>query len=87
MDQQEKDSTVIKPDVLVYKEYGISQSFRQEAATEARNQRISESDINMMNRWRNFKKSGGKRPQMRMQDHYSGIALMIPSLLHFSQAL
>jgi hypothetical protein len=84
---QERDSSVIKEDVQVYEEYGISRSFRRGATTEARNQRVSESDINLMNRWRNFEKAGGKRPRMRMQDHYSDITLMIPSLIRFSQAL
>jgi len=71
----------------VYEEFGISRSFRRGATTEARNQQVPESDINLMNRWRNFEKAGGKRPRMRMQDHYSDISLMIPSLLRFSKAL
>jgi hypothetical protein len=84
---QEKDPSIIKPDVAVYEEYGISRSFCRGATTKARNQKVSEADINLINRWRNFEKSGGKRPRMQMQDHYSNIALMIPSLLRFSQAL
>lgn len=84
---QEKRSGVIPAEVQVYEEFGISRSFRRGATTEARNQKVSENDINLMNRWRNFEKAGGKRPRMRMQDHYSDIALMIPSLLRFSQAL
>jgi len=71
----------------LYEEFGISRSFRRGATTEARNQKVSENDINLMNRWRNFEKAGGKRPRMWMQDHYLDIALMIPSLLRFSQAL
>jgi hypothetical protein len=84
---QKRDASIIEPDVQVYEEYGISRSFRRGATTEARNQKVSESDINLMNRWRNFEKSGGKRPHMRMQDHYSNISLMIPSLIRFSKAL
>jgi hypothetical protein len=81
---QEKHDGLIKSDVSVYEEFGISRSFRRGATTEARNQKVSENDINLMNHWRNFEKAGGKRPRMRMQDHYSDIALMIPSLLRFS---
>lgn len=84
---QEKDPGVIPTEVRVYEKFGISRSFRRGATTEARNQKVSEGDINLMNRWRNFEKAGGIRPRMRMQDHYSDIALMIPSLLRFSQAL
>ncbi len=55
--------------------------------TEARNQRVSESDIDMMSRWRNAENARGKKPHMRVQDHYSDIKLMVLSLLRFFQAL
>ena len=84
---QEKNPEIIKPKVQVYEEFRISRSFRRGATTEARNRKVDENDINLMNRWRNFEKSGGKRPRLRMQDHYSDIALMVPALLRFSQAL
>jgi hypothetical protein len=84
---QEKNPRVIPAEVQVYEEFGISRSFRRGATSEANNQKVSEGDINLKNRWRNFEKAGGKRPRMRMQDHYSDIALMIPSLLWFSLAL
>lgn len=84
---QEKNPEIIKPEVQVYEEFDISRSFRRGATTEARNRKVDENDINLMNRWRNFEKSGGKRPRLRMQDHYSDIALMVPALLRFSQAL
>lgn len=78
---------IIPPDLQVYEEYGISRSFRRGATTEARNKRVSEEDINLMNRWRSFENAKGRRPRMNMQDHYSDIVQMIPSLLRFSQAL
>ncbi len=78
---------IIPPDVQVYEEYGISRSFRRGSTTEARNKRVDEADIDLMNRWRNFENAKGKKPRMRMQDHYSDIAQSVPSLLRYSQAL
>jgi hypothetical protein len=54
---------------------------------EARNVKVDEEDIKLMNRWRNFEEAKGKRPRMQMQDHYSDISQSIPSLLRFSKAL
>jgi len=84
---QQENPEIISPDVQVYEEYGISRSFRRGATTEARNQKVSDADIDLMNRWRNFEAARGKRPRMRMQDHYSDIKQLVPSLLRFSKAL
>lgn len=84
---QQRHPKIIPMDVHVYEEYGISRSFRQGATTEVRNKWVSEKDINLMNRWRNFESAKGKRPRMDMQDHYSDILQSIPSLLWFSKAL
>lgn len=84
---QQAKPEIISQDINVYEDYGISRSFRRGATTEARNKRVGEEDINLMNRWRTFESAKGKRPRMRMQDHYSDIAQMVPSLLKFSKAL
>lgn len=84
--QQEKPG-VVRPDIQVHEEYGISRSFRRGATTEARNVKVDEEDIKLMNRWRNFEEAKGRRPRMQMQDHYSDISQSIPSLLRFSKAL
>jgi hypothetical protein len=84
---QQENPDIIAPDIQVYEEYGISWSFRRGATTEARNQKVSDPDIDLMNRWRNFEAARGKRPRMRMQDHHSDIKQLVPSLLRFSKAL
>jgi hypothetical protein len=84
---QAKAPHIIPIEVQVYEEYGISRSFGWGATTEARNKKVSDSDIDLMNRWRGFDNARGHRPRMRMQDHYSDISQMIPALLRFSQAL
>jgi hypothetical protein len=84
---QARRPDLMSSDVSVFEQVGISRSFRRGATTEARNQGVSEGDIDAMNRWRNVENAKGRKPRLRMQDHYSDIAMMIPALLHFSAAL
>ena len=84
---QDDNKDLILTHVSVAEEYGISRSFRRGATTEARNQGVAEGDIDAMNRWRNFENARGRRPRLKMQDHYSNIKQMTPTLLRFSQAL
>ena len=84
---QEQGNNLIPSDVMVHEEYGISRSFRRGATTEARNRGVSANDIDLMNRWRNVESSKGRKPRVSMQDHYSDIRMLVPSLIRFSQAL
>ena len=80
-------SDLISNDVDVYEAYGISRSFRRGATTHATNQRVGQRDIDATNRWRNVENAQGKRISQPMRDHYSEVAQMVPTLLHFSLAL
>jgi len=72
---------LIPEDVNDHEDYGISQSFRRGATTEARNRGVRPNDIDVMNRWRNAESAQGRKPRLRMQDHYSDICQMVPALL------
>jgi hypothetical protein len=76
---------LIPREVNVHEEYGLAQSFRRGATTQARNMGVAENDINAMNRWRTSEQARGCKPKAKMQDHYSDIPQMVPTLL--SQAL
>jgi len=78
---------LIPKEVNVHEEYGIARSFWRGATTQARNVGVSENDINAMNRWRATEQAKGCKPKSKMQDHYSDIRQMVPTLLRFSQAL
>jgi len=84
---QQQKPDIVRPDIQVHEEYGISRSFCQGATTEARNVKVSKEDIKLMNRWHNFEEAKGRRPCLQMQDHYLDISQSIPSLLRFSKAL
>jgi hypothetical protein len=81
---QSKNPELIPKELNVYEECRISQSFRRGATTHARNQKVGESDIDIINWWRKVEGAQGHRPKLRMQDHYSKIRQLVPSLLRFS---
>jgi len=84
---QNSGRDLIPSDVSVHEDFGIARSFRRGATTQARNAGVSENDINAMNRWRTADQAKGVKPKAKMQDHYSDIRQMVPTLLRFSQAL
>jgi len=84
---QNQGGDLIPKEVNVHEDYGIARSFRRGATTQARNAGVSENDIDAMNRWRSIEQARGCKPRAKMQDHYSDIRQMVPTLLRFSQAL
>ena len=84
---QEKFPRLIPPSVNVVEEYGIFRSFRRGSLSHARNMGVEGPDLDIINRWRQVENAQGKKPAMRMRDHYSEIRLMLPTLLRYSKAL
>ena len=84
---QRKFPKLFGKDTDVYEEYGISRSFRRGATSEARARGVHPDDVDMANRWRNVENSKGRKPRLKMRDHYSDIRLMVPMLIRFSAAL
>jgi len=78
---------LIPSDINVHKEYGISKSFRRGSTSKARAQKEDDRDVDLINRWRTFDQARGRRPRLTMHDHCYDIRLLIPALLHYSQAL
>ena len=78
---------LIPDTVSVYEDYGISRSFRRGSNTHATNQGISQSDRELMNRWRNVENARGRKARLAMADHYADIRQLIPSLLRYSSSL
>jgi len=84
---QARRPDLIDPGANVYEEYGINRSLRRGSTTRARNAKVSEPDIDIINRWRKFEEAKGSRPSLNMRDHYSEIRQMVPALLRYPQAL
>lgn len=84
---KEASPGLIPSDVDCFEDFGISRSFRRGATSTARTRGVTDKYVNLINRWRKFEGARGRRPTLAMQDHYSDIAILIPELVIFSQAL
>jgi hypothetical protein len=84
---QEQRPDLIGPDVDVEQIYGFYRSFRRGATTRAREQGVTEPDIDLINCWRKLEKAHGMQPSMPMRDHYTEVVQLKSSRLRFSKPL
>jgi hypothetical protein len=74
--------------VNILTDYSTRRSFRRGATTRAEILGLSSTITDLNNRWRSVEKAQGKRVNhSSMRSYYSGIRLMLVSLLQFSQAM
>jgi hypothetical protein len=74
--------------VNILLDFSTRRSFRRGATTRAEILELSETITNLNNRWRSVEKARGKRTShSSMRSYYSGIRLMLETLLKFSIAV
>ena len=73
--------------VKVREEYGLFRSLRRGATTEAHNQEVGTTVIEMNNRWRKVERAKGKKASMTLSQHYTEVKQAVKVLLKFSSAL
>ena len=81
-----------RPDLLpdgvdIEASYGTFRSLRRGSLTRATEEGISGPDLDMVNQWRKFEKSGGAHPHMSMREHYLEVKLVLKRMLTYSKAL
>eukprot|EP00804_Cyclotella_cryptica_P022765 CCRYP_004984-RA/>CCRYP_004984-RA protein AED:0.47 eAED:0.47 QI:0/0/0/1/0/0/2/0/115 len=76
---KEEDETLFdtKSDVT---RYGISRTFPRRAG-------IPKDQVEMVNRWRNIERAGGRKPNFDMADHYSDASQLGTLTWRYSYAL
>ena len=84
---KESQPGLIPSDLDIYEDFGISRSFRRGATSTARTRGVDNKYVNLINWWRIFEESKGRRPTLSMQDHYSDIQILLLDLMKFSLAL
>ncbi len=84
---QGRSPGVIPPDVDILEDFGVSRSFRRGSTSTARTRGVDDKLVDLNNRWRKFENARGKHPSLPMREHYSDIAILVPELLKYSQAL
>jgi hypothetical protein len=86
-DIQKEGGDVISKTIDVFERYGVNRSFRRGSNTHAINQEVSEGDFDHNNRWAKIERAKGRAPKWGMQQQYSDVLQMLPTLLRYSSAL
>ena len=87
LEETQETTKLISNAVDVREEYGLSRSLRRRSNTHAHNMGVSETRIELNNRWRKFFSAGGKQPTLGIRDSYMEIKQALPALLKYSSAL
>ena len=61
--------------------------FRRGSNSEALNRGVDEATIDRNNRWRKIEKTGARKANLSMRDHYAEVLVSLRSFLKYSQAL
>jgi hypothetical protein len=85
---EERPSIFADKHVDIMTDYSTRRSFRRGATSRAEILGLSETITNLNNRWRSVEKAKGRRlNHSSMRSYYSGIRLMLVTLLEFSKAM
>ena len=83
----QKTTSLIDNRVNIREEYGLFRSLRRGATTEAHNQGVVDTVIEMNNRWRKVERAKGKKAGLTLSQHYTEMKQAVKVLLKFSKAL
>jgi hypothetical protein len=83
---QDQRPDLIGPDVDIEQIYGFFCSFCQGATTRAREQGVSEADINLINRWQKVERALGMEPSLAIRNHYTEVVQLKSSQFKVLQA-
>ena len=78
---------MLSGDLELEKKFKVCRSFRQGAATHAKETKIGETALNMNNRWRKVQNKSGTMPNLPMSDLYTEIQQALLTRLRFSKIL
>ena len=84
---QEEQLGLMEDGVVVQNDFGMRRSFCCGSNTHALNQGVTEKDIELKNQRRQFEEACGRRPKLRMLQHYTEVCCILPLLLPYSLAL
>jgi hypothetical protein len=84
---QRKRPDLINAKVNLAEDFKVGRSFRRGSDSRALAEGLSQVSIDMNNRWRKFEAGRGKRPSLKMHEHYADVVLLLKILLSYSRAM
>jgi hypothetical protein len=67
--------------------YQVYRSLRRSSDTRALEKNVSQSDINLVNRWHTVETAQGNRPNLPMSQHYAQVELLLKPFLRYTGAM
>lgn len=67
--------------------YQVYRSIRRSSDSRALEQKVKESDIDIVNRWQKIEKAQGNRPTFQMKYHYAGVEILLEPFLRYTFAM
>lgn len=67
--------------------YQVYRSIRRSSDSRALEQKVSESDIDIVNRWQKVEKAQGSRPTLQMKYHYASVEILLEPFLRYTYAM
>ena len=80
-------SDLIAYNTQVEEVYSINRYFRRGSESRAMEQSVSDSDIELINRWRTGERNKGQRPRSSMKEYYLEVRLLRKRLLLYYSKL
>jgi hypothetical protein len=75
------DKEMLRQRVQIYR------TLRQTSDTRALEQKVGQSDIDVVNRWKALERADGDRPHRPMRQHYAELELLIGPFLRYTRAM
>jgi hypothetical protein len=79
--------SVIKTEEDIRERFNIFRSMRRGSDTRAHEEQVSDSDINIVNRWKAEQKAGTRKPGLSMPQMYTDPALLLKPFLRYTAAM
>jgi hypothetical protein len=67
--------------------YQVYRSIRRSSDSRALEQKVNESDIDIVNRWQQIEKAQGNRPTFQMKYHYAQVEILLEPFLRYTWAM
>jgi hypothetical protein len=87
IERVQASTDLIDAETDVRDDCGIARTIRRSVTVHARNMEVAKELIDAVNRWRTEESSKTGKPRLDMQDVYSTLEALIPTILRFSRAL
>jgi hypothetical protein len=80
-------SSLFPPNLTIEDDFGIPRSCRRGSSTEAANQGVDSTIIDMICRWRKIERAQGRAPNLNMREHYMEVSQALETYLKYSRPL